>query len=682
LAGADRNHACLVRRTAGAGKEFRHRAIHLYALLIVLVQFAKVSKILGISAFYHDSAACLVIDGEIIAAAQEERFTRIKHDHNFPVHAVRCCLQEAGITADELDFVGFYDKPLLKFDRLLETYLDYAPAGFRSFLKAMPLWMKEKLWMPDLIRSEMATASGIEDHRAAKKAGKKFEWKLLFGDHHESHAASAFYPSPFQEAAILTIDGVGEWATSSIGVGRGNEITLLKELRFPDSLGLLYSAFTYYTGFKVNSGEYKVMGLAPYGEPKYVNTIKDHIAEVREDGSIRMNHDYFSYSQGLRMTNAAFDRVFGGRPRRAEAKITQREMDLARSIQVITEEAMLKMAHYVHKEIGMKHLCMAGGVALNCVANGRLLREGPFEDIWIQPAAGDAGGAVGIALALWHRYLGNDRVSAEKAGTWKSATGSSHGCPSLYADAMKGSFLGPRDSVEDIEVLLKAKSRPYQKYSRAELPDVVAGLLAEGSIIGLHQGRMEFGPRALGGRSIIGDPRSPQMQSAMNLKIKYRESFRPFAPSVLREHVSEWFDLDTDSPYMLLVADVLPGHRRQMTDEEQKLFGIDKLNVKRSDIPAVTHVDYSARIQTVRRETNPLYYDIIDGFRRRTGCPLIVNTSFNVRGEPIVCTPEDSYRCFMRTEMDYLVLETFVLDKKQQPAFKDDQDWRSQFALD
>lgn len=640
------------------------------------------SKILGISAFYHDSAACLVADGEIIAAAQEERFTRIKHDHNFPVNAARYCLKEAGITAKQLDYAGFYDKPLLKFDRLLETYLDYAPSGFRSFLKAMPLWMKEKLWMPDLIRTEMAKANGIEDDRAAKKAGKKFEWKLLFGDHHESHAASAFYPSPFEAAAILTIDGVGEWATSSIGMGRGNEITLLKELRFPDSLGLLYSAFTYYTGFKVNSGEYKIMGLAPYGEPKYVSLIKDKLAEVRDDGSIRMNHEYFSYSQGLRMTNGAFDRLFDGRPRKPESKITQREMDLARSIQVVTEEAMLKMIQYVYRDTGLKRLCLAGGVALNCVANGRILREGPFEDIWIQPAAGDAGGAIGIALAIWHRYLGNARVSPESAGTWASPRAQNRNGLPPYADGMKGSFLGPRDTVAEIEMFLNERNLPYQKCSREELPKVIAGLLASGKIVGLHQGRMEFGPRALGGRSIIGDPRSPSMQSVMNLKIKYRESFRPFAPSVTREQVSDWFELDYDSPYMLLVADVLERHRTQLNDHEEKLWGIDKLNIKRSEIPAVTHVDYSARIQTVRRETNPLYWDIIEAFREKTGCPVIVNTSFNVRGEPIVCSPEDSYRCFMRTEMDYLVLETCVLDKRLQPKFEETGDWRSEFKLD
>jgi carbamoyltransferase len=641
-----------------------------------------VTAILGISAFYHDSAACLVVDGEIIAAAQEERFTRIKHDHNFPVQAARYCLKEGRISAEQLDYVGFYDKPLLKFDRLLETYLDYAPRGFNSFLKAIPLWMKEKLWMPDLIRTELAKANGIEDEREAKKTGKRFEWKLLFGDHHESHAASAFYPSPFEEAAILTIDGVGEWATSSIGIGKGNEIKLLKELRFPDSLGLLYSAFTYYTGFKVNSGEYKVMGLAPYGEPKYVSMIKDKLAEVRDDGSIHLNHEFFSYSHGLRMTNGAFDKLFDGRPRRPESNVTQREMDLARSIQEITEEVMLKMTQHVHKETGMKRLCMAGGVALNCVGNGRILREGPFEDLWIQPAAGDAGGALGIAVAIWHRYLGKDRTSPEKTGRWQSRSASSGDGLPPFADLMKGAYLGPRNSIEEIERFLQGRNLPYQKQRREELPDAVAELLAAGRIIGLHQGRMEFGPRALGARSIIGDPRSPTMQSVMNLKIKYRESFRPFAPSVLREQVGEWFQMDYDSPYMLLVADVAERHRQQMTSEELRLWGIEKLNVQRSDIPAVTHVDYSARIQTVRRETNPLYWDIIEAFRRKTGCPVLVNTSFNVRGEPIVCSPADSYRCFMRTEMDYLVLEDFILDKRRQPAFSEDRDWRKQFKLD
>jgi len=605
-----------------------------------------VVSILGISAFYHDSAACLVVDGEIVAAAQEERFTRKKHDHRFPLNAARYCLSEAKLTAAELDYVGFYDKPLLKFDRLLETYLDYAPAGFSSFLKSMPLWMSEKLWMPDLIRTELAKVDGEDDERTAKKRGKKFKWKLLFGDHHESHAASAFYPSPFDEAAILTIDGVGEWATSSTGIGKGNELRLLQQLRYPNSLGLLYSAFTYYTGFKVNSGEYKVMGLAPYGEPKYVDAIKNHLLEVCDDGSLKLNQDYFSYSQALRMTNSTFDKLFGGPPRKPESEIGQREMDLARSVQVITEEVMLKMAQYVQRETQLKQLCLAGGVALNCVANGRVLKEVPFDDIWIQPAAGDAGGALGIALAIWHRYLDQPRTTN---GT----------------DAMKGSYLGPRDSEEEIETYLRENNLPYTRHSRAELPAVIAELLAQGKIIGLHQGRMEFGPRALGCRSIIGDARSPQMQSVMNLKIKFRESFRPFAPSVLREHLAEWFELDIDSPYMLLVADVAPEKRNTITETETKLNGFEKLRVKRSEIPAVTHVDYSARIQTVTRETNPLYWEIIEAFRKLTGCPVIVNTSFNVRGEPIVCTPADSYGCFMRTEIDYLVLESFVLSKDQ-----------------
>jgi len=640
-----------------------------------------VVSILGISAFYHDSAACLVIDGDIVAAAQEERFTRIKHDHNFPLHAARYCLHEAKLKAGEIDYVGFYDKPLQKFDRLLETYLDYSPAGFNSFLRSMPLWMKEKLWMPDLIRTEMAKAGGEEDERRAKKLGKKFEWKLLFGDHHESHAASAFYPSPFEEAAILTIDGVGEWATSSIGVGKGHSLTLLQELRYPDSLGLLYSAFTYYTGFKVNSGEYKVMGLAPYGEPRYVDLIKEKLIEIKEDGSIRMNHEYFGYSQGLRMTNRAFNKLLGGPPRKPESKIGQREMDLARSIQVITEEVLLKMARYVEQETGMKNLCLAGGVALNCVANGRVLREVPFENVWIQPAAGDAGGALGVALAIWHRYLDQPRVSAESLGQWRPQHRSDNGL-APYADAMKGSYLGPKDSEASIERYLKTNKLPYKSYPQEQLAKIVAEMLAQGKVIGLHQGRMEFGPRALGGRSIIGDARSTKMQSLMNLKIKYRESFRPFAPSVLREDVAEWFDLETDSPYMLLVANVTPGKRKEMSDREKSLWGIEKLNVPRSEIPAVTHVDYSARVQTVRRETNPLYWKIIEAFKELTGCPVIVNTSFNVRGEPIVCTPADSYRCFMRTEMDVLVLENCVLLKEDQPKFEDTSDWRSEFALD
>ena len=638
-------------------------------------------SILGISAFYHDSAACLVIDGDIVAAAQEERFTRIKHDHSFPLHAARFCLQEARLTPAEIDFVGFYDKPLQKFDRLLETYLDYSPAGFSSFLRSMPLWMKEKLWMPDLIRTEMAKTGGEDDERRAKKLGKKFKWKLLFGDHHESHAASAFYPSPFEEAAILTIDGVGEWATSSIGVGKGHNLTLLQELRYPDSLGLLYSAFTYYTGFKVNSGEYKVMGLAPYGEPRYVDLIKDKLIEIKEDGSIRMNHEYFGYSQGLRMTNRAFNKLLGGPPRKPESRVGQREMDLARSIQVITEEVLLNMARYVQQETGMNNLCMAGGVALNCVANGKVLREVPFRNVWIQPAAGDAGGALGVALAIWHRYLDQPRISAESLGQWQPQHSTNNGLPA-YADAMKGSYLGPRDSEESIKHFLTANNLPYKSYPQDQLAQVVAEMLAQGKVIGLHQGRMEFGPRALGGRSIIGDARSAKMQSLMNLKIKYRESFRPFAPSVLREDVAEWFDLDTDSPYMLLVANVSANKRKEMTPEQDELWGIEKLNVPRSEIPAVTHVDYSARIQTVRRETNLLYWKIIAAFKDLTGCPVIVNTSFNVRGEPIVCTPTDSYRCFMRTEMDVLVLENFVLVKEGQPEFKEKTDWRSEFKLD
>jgi carbamoyltransferase len=639
-------------------------------------------SVLGIAAFYHDSAACLVVDGEIIAAAQEERFTRLKHDANFPRNAVRYCLTEAKLTADQLDYVAFYDKPLLKFDRLLETYLDYAPSGFPSFLKALPLWLKEKLWMPDLIRTELAMAAGEQDQRAAKKQGKKFSWKLLFGDHHESHAASAFYPSPFTEAAILTVDGVGEWASSSIGVGRDHEITLLKELRFPDSLGLLYSAFTYYTGFKVNSGEYKVMGLAPYGEPKYVGLIKDKLVDIRDDGSLKMNHEYFSYSQGLRMTNRALDGLFGGPPRKLDAKLTQREMDLACSIQMITEEVVLKMARHVHKLTGLGKLCMAGGVALNCVANGRILREVPFEDFWLQPAAGDAGGSIGVALAVWHRYLGQPRISAQEKGVWCSSRVATTNGLAAYADGMKGSYLGPANTSEEIELFLTSLRAPYQKHTRDDLANVIADLLASGKIIGLHQGRMEFGPRALGCRSIIADPRSPQMQSALNLKIKYRESFRPFAPSVLREHVSDWFDLNVDSPYMSLVADVAESRRCEMTGAEEKLWGIDKLHVKRSEIPAVTHVDYSARIQTVRGDENPFFRAIIEAFCTRTGCPILVNTSFNVRGEPIVCTPEDSYRCFMRTEIDYLVLENFLLDKRDQPVMHEKENWREQFELD
>lgn len=580
-------------------------------------------SILGISAFYHDSAACLVVDGEIVAAAQEERFTRVKHDHRFPLHASRYCLAEAGISAEQLDFVGFYDKPLLKFDRLLETYLDYSPAGFSSFLKSMPLWMTEKLWMPDLIRTELAKSGGEDDERTAKKLGRKFSWKLLFGDHHESHAASAFYPSPFEEAAILTIDGVGEWATSSIGIGKGNELTLLQELRYPNSLGLLYSAFTYYTGFKVNSGEYKVMGLAPYGEPKYVDAIKDRLLEVRDDGSLKLNQDYFNYSQGLRMTNGAFDKLFGGPPREPESEITQREMDLARSIQVITEEVMLKMAHHVRRETGMRNLCLAGGVALNCVANGRVLKEVPFDEIWIQPAAGDAGGSLGVALAIWHRYLGNARTPA--------------------GDAMKGSYLGPRDSDEEIRTFLDSNKIAYTKYSREELPEVVAGLLADGKVVGLHQGRMEFGPRALGNRSIVVDPRRAEMKDVLNERIKKREPFRPFAPSILEERVGDYFEQTHPAPTMLMVYQVRAE--------------------RRSEIPAVTHVDGSGRLQTVSRDVNDRYYQLISDFAELTGVPVLLNTSFN-ENEPVVCTPDHAIDCFLKTRMDALYIGNHVVRRK------------------
>lgn len=639
------------------------------------------TSILGISAFYHDSAACLVVDGEIVAAAQEERFSRKKHDHRFPAKAVEYCLRSQGLTPATVDIVGFYDKPLLKFERLLETYVDYAPSGFRSFLVSMPLWLREKLWLPDVIRNEMARLETGGDERAARKRARDYGFKLLFGEHHESHAASAFYPSPFEEAAILTIDGAGEWATSSIGLGRGSTLELLEELHFPDSLGLLYSAFTHYTGFKVNSGEYKVMGLAPYGEPRYVSTIKDKLVEIRDDGSLRINHQYFGYSETLKMTSGAFDLLFGGPPREPESKLTQKDLDLARSIQEITEEVMLKMALHAHRLTGLSNLCLAGGVALNCVGNGRIHREGPFREIWVQPAAGDAGGALGVALAIWHRYLGEKRTSPQSAGTWEPASAAPGRLPK-YSDGMKGALLGPRSSTEEIEESLKRSGAVWHRTSRGELAGLVARSLADGKIVGLHQGRMEFGPRALGSRSILGDPRSPDMQSAMNLKIKFRESFRPFAPSVLREHVSEWFELESESPYMLLVADVEKSIRREMTQAERNLWGIDKLNVKRSSIPAVTHIDYSARVQTVRRESNPLYWDIIEAFRRLTGCAVVVNTSFNVRGEPIVCSPEDSYRCFMRTDIDVLVLEDFLLFKEEQPKRDRRDDWKREIPLD
>ena len=640
------------------------------------------TAILGILAYYHDSAACLVVDGKIVAAAQEERFSRKKHDHSFPTHAIRYCLEEADLRPDQLDYVAFYDKPLVKFERLLETYLDYAPAGFPSFLKAMPLWMKEKLWLPDLIRRQFAELEGFEVPKEVKRRAASYSWRLCFGDHHESHAASAFYPSPFEQAAIVTVDGVGEWATCSVGEGRGHDVTLLKEVRFPDSLGLLYSAFTSFAGFKVNSGEYKIMGLAPYGEPTYVDLIKDRLIEIREDGSIRMNHEYFTYAQGLRMTGTAFERLIGSPPRQPESLVTQREMDLARSIQEVTEEVMLKVAAFAHRETKQKNLCLAGGVALNCVANGRIVREGPFDEVWVQPAAGDAGGALGVALAVWHRYLGNPRSSPERTGQWVPALDWSGADPPPYADGMKGAYLGPHYSSETIHRFLETHGLPYRETEPSTVPDAVADLLADGKVVGLHQGRMEFGPRALGGRSILGDPRSPKMQSVMNLKIKYRESFRPFAPSVLREEVGRWFGLEGESPYMQIVAGVTPERRCGVTEEEESRWGIEKLNVPRSEIPAVTHVDYSARIQTVRRDVAPFYWSIIDAFRRKTGCPVVVNTSFNVRGEPIVCTPEDAYRCFMRTEMDALVLGDVILDKSSQPPFEDRENWRDEFQLD
>jgi len=603
--------------------------------------------ILGISAFYHDSAACLLKDGHIVAAAQEERFSRKRHDHRFPRHAVAYCLGEAGITSDDLKLVAFYDKPWLKFERLLETYLAFAPAGLPSFLKAMPLWLKEKLWMGDLVKKAVG-----------------FEGVLIYPEHHQSHAASAFFASPYSRAAVLTIDGVGEWATASWGVGRDNRIELKSELRFPHSLGLLYSAFTYYTGFRVNSGEYKVMGLAPYGEPKYVQVILDELIDLKDDGSFRLNMKYFNYCQGLTMTSKAFDRVFGGPPRRPETNITTREMDLARSVQDVTEEVIVRMARHVRKETGEQSLCMAGGVALNCVANGKLLREGVFDDLWIQPAAGDAGGALGAALFAWHHGLDKPRQ------------------PSGPRDQQSGSYLGPRFSTARITGWLKEQGYPFDTLKNGELAARVAELLADGKVVGWFNGRMEFGPRALGSRSIIGDARNSAMQSVMNLKIKYRESFRPFAPSCLEEDVSDYFELDRPSPYMLLVAPVRAERRVAITDEQQQLFGIDKLHVARSDIPAVTHVDYSARIQTVNQLDHPEYHRMITEFKRRTGFGVIINTSFNVRGEPIVCTPEDAYRCFMRTEMDVLVLENLLLFKLDQPELEGEENWRDQYELD
>ncbi len=604
-------------------------------------------NILGISAYYHDSAACLVQDGTILAAAQQERFSRVKHDHRFPYDSINYCLDYAKITANDLDYVVFYDKPFIKFERLLETYLAFAPRGWASFLMAMPLWLKQKLHLPSLIKRSLG-----------------YEGKILFPEHHESHAASAFFPSPYKRAAFLTMDGVGEWTTTSFGVGSDNKISIDYEIKFPHSLGLLYSAFTYFTGFKVNSGEYKVMGLAPYGEPKYLDVILKELIDIKEDGSFKLNMDYFTYPYGLTMTGSVFEKLFGGPARKPESKLTQREMDIAKSVQVVTEEVMLRTARHIHKITGEKYLCMAGGVALNCVGNGRILREGPFEDIWIQPASGDAGGALGAALFTWYQLLGNERVSDN------------------VHDLQFGSYLGPEYSDSEIKQYLEEKSYPHKFIGNGSASATIADLIEEGKVVGWFNGRMEFGPRALGGRSIIGDARNPKMQSQMNLKIKYRESFRPFAPSVLMEQVNNFFELDKPSPYMLLVADVDKKLRRKMTEDQEKLWGIDKLNVSRSDIPAVTHVDYSARIQTVHKETNPRYHDVISAFFEKTGCPVIVNTSFNVRGEPIVMSPEHAYLCFMRTEMDYLVLGNYLLDKKSQPQLKDDADWRSQYELD
>jgi carbamoyltransferase len=607
--------------------------------------------ILGVSAYYHDSAACLVRDGEIVAAAQEERFTRKKHDHRFPAAAVEYCLREAGITPGQLDLVAFYDKPLLKFERLLETYLDYAPRGLRSFLMSMPLWLREKLWTRDHITESCKTSA-----------------KVLFTEHHESHAASAFFPSPFESAAILTVDGVGEWATSSYGRGAGNELHLMAETRFPHSLGLLYSAFTHYIGFKVNSGEYKVMGLAPYGEPKFVKLILDELVDIAQDGSLHLNMGYFHFPHALTMTSQAFERLFGGPPRKPESRLTQRDMDLARSIQDVTELCVLRMVRHVHRETGEKALCMAGGVALNCVGNGRVRREGPFENVWIQPAAGDAGGALGAALSIWHQYLGRGRSAA-----------TARGCQS---DAMKGSYLGPKFSPEETERYFTSVGASYRRLDDGCVVHEAARRLAAEKVVGWFQGRMEFGPRALGGRSILGDPRSPRMHSVMNLKIKFRESFRPFAPAVLHERAGDYFEMDGDSPYMLLVAPVRKEIRREMTEQQHQLFGIAKLNVPRSTIPAVTHVDYSARVQTVRREDSPRFHALLTEFDRLTGCAVLMNTSFNVRGEPIVCSPEHAHRCFMRTGIDTLIVDNFLLDKSDQPAMQDDGTWREEFQLD
>jgi len=609
--------------------------------------------VLGISAYYHDSAAALLRDGHVAAAAQEERFTRKKHDQSFPHHAIRACLAQTGLRASQVDCVAFYDKPFLKFERLLETYLAFAPRGFESFRSALPVWVKEKLFQKREILQELK----------ALEPGIDWASRLIFSEHHLSHAASAYYPSPFSSAAVLTMDGVGEWTTTSLAIGRGRELKVVKEIHFPHSLGLLYSAFTYYTGFKVNSGEYKVMGLAPYGEPRYANLIKENLIDIKEDGSFRLNLDYFDYCTGLRMTNARFDALFGGPARKPEQRLTQREMDLAASIQAVTEEVVLKLAEGIRKESGEKNLCLAGGVALNCVANGKLLRAKTFERLWLQPAAGDAGGALGAALVAHHLHRGQER----------KLNGS--------LDGMRGGYLGPEFSTAEIERRLRAAGAVFDVLSDEKIISECAGALAEGKALGWFQGRMEFGPRALGARSILGDARSPSMQKTLNLKVKYRESFRPFAPSVLFEDAASYFDLEGESPYMLLVADVAEEHRIAMTEEERKLFGIDKLNVPRSAIPAVTHVDYSARVQTVHKETNPRYWNLISKFKETTGCPVVVNTSFNVRGEPIVCTPEDAFRCFMGTEIEALAVGNCYLEKsRQNPALK--QNYETAFELD
>ena len=611
-------------------------------------------RILGISAFYHDSAAALLVNGEPVAAAQEERFTRRKHDPRFPENAVRYCLKAGGITLDDLDHIAFFEKPLLKFERLLETYLANAPAGFSSFRMAMPVWLKEKLFQKPGMVKALTPLSPL---------GRGIEAKLLFAEHHQSHAASAFFPSPFDEAVVLTLDGVGEWATTSVAIGRGNTLETVREIHWPHSLGLLYSAFTYYTGFKVNSGEYKVMGLAPYGVPRYKDLILDRLIDLKDDGSFWLDQSYFNYATGLTMTSPAFDEVFGGPPRKPEARLTQREMDLAASVQAVTEEVMLRITRDLAKSYSISNLCMAGGVALNCVANGKILRDGHFRRIWIQPAAGDAGGALGAAYAAHSIHAGLPRRINGPL------------------DGMRGAYLGPSFEQGDIETRLRRAGARFTVHDDATMLERTAVALEAGKAVGWFQGRMEFGPRALGARSILGDPRNPEMQRNLNLKIKYRESFRPFAPSVLAEDVSSYFDLDRESPYMLFVADVCEGRRREITPEEQRLFGIEKLNVPRSDIPAVTHVDYSARVQTVHKETNPRYHALISAFKARTGCPVVINTSFNVRGEPIVQTPEDAFRCFMGCEMETLVIGNCVLDKcDQDPALKID--YKDRFELD